>query len=92
MTRFSAYLQKRNLLEDGLEAQVDAEIAAAIERFEATPPADPLAMFDHVYAEPTPDLRAQREELAARLREGGPPAEETRPASPPMRGQRTTRR
>src|ERR671919_522318 len=29
LTRFSAYLQKKNLLEEGLEAAVDAEIAAA---------------------------------------------------------------
>ena len=92
LTRFSAYLQKRNLLEEGLEGQIDAEIAAAVQRFEAAPPADPLTMFDHVYAELPPDLKAQRESLAARLRDGEHPTEETRPASPPMRGQRTTRR
>jgi pyruvate dehydrogenase E1 component alpha subunit len=90
LTRFATYLQKRNLLEEGLEAQVDAEIAEAIRRFEATPPADPLTMFDHVYAELPPHLRAQRDELAARLRDGGADGAETRPASPPMRGQRTT--
>ena len=93
LTRFSAYLQKRNLLEEGLEERVDAEIADAVRRFEATPPADPLTMFDHVYAERPPDLDAQRESLAARLRDaGGAAVDETRPASPPMRGQRTTRR
>jgi len=94
LTRFSAYLQKKNLLEEGLEAQVDAEIAEAVQRFEASPPADPLTMFDHVYAELPPDLKAQREALATRLREGGGSrsGEETRPPSPPMRGQRTTRR
>jgi pyruvate dehydrogenase E1 component alpha subunit len=91
LTRFSTYLQKRNLLEEGLEERVDAEIAEAVRRFEATPPADPLTMFDHVYAELPPDLEAQRASVAARLREGGT-SEETRPASPPMRGQRTTRR
>ncbi len=92
LTRFGTYLQKRNLLDEGLEAEVDAEIAEAIRRFEATPPADPLVMFDHAYAELPPDLRAQRDEVAARLRAGGTEATETRPASPPMRGQRTTRR
>jgi pyruvate dehydrogenase E1 component alpha subunit len=92
LTRFGSYLQKRNLLDDGLEAEVDAEIAEAVRRFEATPPADPLVMFDHVYAELPPDLRAQRDEVAARLRDGGGHGAETRPASPPMRGQRTTRR
>src|SRR4029077_5306698 len=51
LTRFAAYMKKKRLLDDGLEAQVDEEIAAAIARFEATAPADPLVMFDHVYAE-----------------------------------------
>jgi pyruvate dehydrogenase E1 component alpha subunit len=92
LTRFGTYLQKRNLLEDGLESQVDAEIAEAIRRFEATPAPDPLTMYDHVYAELPPHLQAQREEAAARLGDRGPGGEETRPASPPMRGQRTTRR
>ena len=92
LTRFSAYLQKRNLLEEGLEAQVDAEIAAGVQRFEAWPAPDPLAMFDHAYAELPPDVQAQRDALAARLRDGGQPGAETRPESPPMRGQRTTRR
>jgi pyruvate dehydrogenase E1 component alpha subunit len=92
LTRFGTYLQKRNLLEEGLESQVDAEIAEAIRRFEATPAPDPLTMYDHVYAELPPHLQAQREEAAARLGDRGPGGEETRPASPPMRGQRTTRR
>jgi pyruvate dehydrogenase E1 component subunit alpha len=92
LTRFGTYLQKRNLLDEGLEAEVDAEIAEAIRRFETTPPADPLVMFDHVYAELPPEVRAQRDEVAARLRDGAADATETRPASPPMRGQRTTRR
>src|SRR5438093_31116 len=95
LTRFAAYLKKRNLLEEGLEQRVDDEIAEAIRRFEATPPANPLTMFDHVYAELPPDLRAQRDELARWLREGGAPAPEP-PAAPlgatPMRGQRLTRR
>jgi pyruvate dehydrogenase E1 component subunit alpha len=92
LTRFSAYLQKRNLLEEGLPERVDAEIAAAVARFEAMPPPDPLVMFDHVYAEMPPHLRAQRDSLARRLRDSAPAGEETRPASPPMRGQRTTDR
>ena len=92
LTRFSAYLQKRNLLEEGLEERVDAEIAEAVARFEAMPPPDPLTMFDHAYAELPPHLRAQREALARRLRDGATTGEETRPASPPMRGQRTSHR
>ena len=95
LTRFRAYLEKRNLLEEGLEQQVDDEIAEAVRRFEATPPADPLVMFDHAYAELPPDVQAQRDAMAA-----GEPATPARPdATPPtqpgatpMRGQRLTRR
>src|SRR6266849_760186 len=97
LTRFRAYLEKKKLLEASVEEQVDEEIARAVERFEAMPPADPLAMFEHAYAEMPQDLAAQRAEMAARLaapaesREPAPiepPAGE--PASPPMRGQRRT--
>ena len=95
MTRFRAYLEKRNLLEEGLEQRVDDEIAEAIRRFEATPIADPLTMFDHVYADLPPNLTAQRAELAAR--EATAPARPdptppTQPGATPMRGQRLTRR
>jgi pyruvate dehydrogenase E1 component alpha subunit len=95
LTRFRAYLEKRNLLEEGLEQLVDDEIAEAVRCFEATPPADPLVMFDHAYAELPPDVQAQRDAMAA-----GEPATPARPdATPPtqpgatpMRGQRLTRR
>ncbi len=95
LTRFRAHLEKKDLLEDGLEQRVDEEIAEAVRRFEATPPADPLTAFDHVYAEMPPHLRAQRDDLARRLREGaapGPEAPPTPPGATPMRGQRLTRR
>src|SRR5207247_731379 len=95
LTRFRIYLEKRDLLEAGLEQRVDDEIAQAVRRFEAAPPPDALTLFDHVYAEMPPHLRAQRDELARWLREGGAPAPEP-PAAPlgatPMRGQRLTRR
>ena len=94
LTRFRAYLQKKKLLVSGLEEAVDEEIARAVERFEAMPPADPLTMFDHAYAELPPGLVAQRAELAGRLE--GPAAARApapaEPASPPMRGQRRTSR
>ncbi len=95
LTRFKAYLEKRNLLEDGLEQRVDEEIAEAIRRFETAPAPDPLTMFDHVYAELPPHLAAQRDELAAR--EDAAPARPdetstTQPGATPMRGQRLTRR
>jgi pyruvate dehydrogenase E1 component alpha subunit len=92
LTRFAAYLQKRNLLEEGLEQRIDEEIAAAVERFEAVGPPDPLRVFDHVYAEPPPDLRAQRDELAAWLSQRGRAPDGEPPPSPPMRGQRQTSR
>jgi len=95
LTRFTGYLKKKRLLEDGLEEAVDAEIAGAIQRFEATAAAEPLTMFEHVYAELPPHLKAQREQAAAWLRDGNnggeAPGGESH-ASPPMRGQRATRR
>jgi pyruvate dehydrogenase E1 component alpha subunit len=92
LTRFAEYLRKKNLLEEGLEQRVDEEIAAAVKRFEAIGPADPLGMFDHVYAMRPPHLEAQRAELAARLGAGAPTAASEAPDSPPMRGQRRTSR
>ncbi|HXH84714.1 MAG TPA: pyruvate dehydrogenase (acetyl-transferring) E1 component subunit alpha [Candidatus Tectomicrobia bacterium] len=95
LTRFAAYLRAKGLLDEGLEAEVDAEIAAAVRRFEAAPKPDPLTMFDHVYAELPPHLKQQREELASWLRSG----DEGAAGSPdipgpalPMRGQRMSRR
>jgi pyruvate dehydrogenase E1 component subunit alpha len=92
LTRFTSYLKKKRLLDDGLEKEVDAEIAAAIARFEATAAADPLVMFDHVYAELPPDLKVQREALAERLRKGEPGPGDRPEPSPPMRGQRSGKR
>jgi len=94
LTRFTAYLEKKNLLEEGLEGRVDEEIAAAVRRFEAVGPADPLTMFDHAYAELPPDVRAQRAEVEARMRAvaASPPDAEPAPPPLPMRGQRDTSR
>ena len=38
-----------------------------VEKLEATPPQDPAAIFDLVYAEPTSQLKQQRAELLQRL-------------------------
>ena len=97
ITRFSAYLEKKNLLEEGLEAKIDAEIAEAVRRFEATPPADPLAVFDHLYAELPPDLKQERDAMARQLGDtagdaGSRRADEEQPHPLPMRGQRKTTR
>src|SRR5499433_2164922 len=67
LTRFHAYLEKKNLLEQGVDEQVDQQIAAAVKRFEAMAPPDVLTMFDHAYAEKPPELLAQRDEVASRL-------------------------
>ncbi|HKQ64225.1 MAG TPA: pyruvate dehydrogenase (acetyl-transferring) E1 component subunit alpha [Methylomirabilota bacterium] len=95
LTRFRAYLEKRNLLEEGLEQAVDEEIAEAIRRFESAPPADPLTMFDHVYADLPPHLQAQRDDLSARQTDEPARAHDPttpQPGATPMRGQRLTRR
>src|SRR5438128_6911529 len=63
LTRFGAYLEKKTLLEPGLEEELDAEIARAVAVFESLPPADPLTMFEHAYGELPAHLRAQRQEV-----------------------------
>ena len=88
LTRFSAYMQKRNLVEPGLEEAIEAEIARGVQAFEAVGPADPLTVFDHAYGSPPAALEAQRAEMAARLGDAPPPDGDDGPPSPPMRGQR----
>jgi pyruvate dehydrogenase E1 component alpha subunit len=97
LTRFGTYLEKKNLLEAGLEEAIDAEIARAVAAFEAAGPADPLTMFDHVYAALPPELARQHAEVARRTGASAVSEPATRTdgaslASPPMRGQRTRSR
>jgi pyruvate dehydrogenase E1 component alpha subunit len=93
LTRFRVYLERKKLLDASVDEQVDEEIARAVERFEAMPAADPLAMFDHAYADLPPGVAAQRVELAARLQAPTQGATDpVEPDSPPMRGQRRTSR
>ena len=94
LTRFRAYLEKKGLIDPSVDEQVDEEIARAVERFEAMPPANPLGMFDHAYAELPQGVAAERAELAGRLEvqaDAAAPAG-AEPPSPPMRGQRRTSR
>src|SRR6266852_5637935 len=72
LTRFGAYLEKKTLLEPGLEEELDAEIARAVAVFESLPPADPLTMFEHAYGELPAHLRAERQEMAERLARATP--------------------
>ena len=94
LTRFRVHLEKKKLLDPTVDEQVDEEIARGVERFEAMPPADPLEMFDHAYAELPSHVAAERAEIAARLQTpgGDAAADAAEPASPPMRGQRRTSR
>ncbi len=92
LARFATYLGKKNLLDDGVEGEVEEQIAAAVRRFEAMPAPDPLTMLDHVYGEPPAHLVAERADLIERVRTAEPPpATEERRDSPPMRGQRVSR-
>lgn len=67
LLRFRRYLEARQAFDEAAHAALEAEIAVAIreavERAEARMGADPLAMFDHIYAELPSELRAQRDEL-----------------------------
>ena len=94
LTRLVPYLEEKGLRVSGLEDEIDAEIAAAVERFEATPPPDPITVFDHVYAERPPHLERERAEMLERLAEVAPGRSDdgADTASLPMRGQRMTRR
>ena len=70
IARLRRHLEGRGLWDDdrqaAAEAAAAAEIDAAWDAAEATT-VPPDAFFDHVYAEPTPRMVAQRAELRARL-------------------------
>ena len=69
--RFRRYLEAKGVVTDEvqatLEAEVEAEIRQAVERAEARMDAPLLDAFEHVYAERTPELAAEREELRGLL-------------------------
>jgi 2-oxoisovalerate dehydrogenase E1 component alpha subunit len=75
IARLEAYLRGRGALTDTEVAAVAAEAeeyAAALRtRMNADPPLTPTDLFDHVYAEPTPQLREQRAALLDELVEAG---------------------
>jgi len=75
ITTLGADLHRWGLWDDAQEAallrEVEATVAAAIVEMEAAPAVRPDDLFDHVYAELTPRLRRQREELREELREKG---------------------
>ncbi|MFQ5613674.1 MAG: pyruvate dehydrogenase (acetyl-transferring) E1 component subunit alpha [Anaerolineae bacterium] len=75
LPRFRQYLRAGQWLNDGdeeqIEAEVRAEIQAAVEAIEALPPQDPAEIFDLVYEGLPPQLQRQRADLLEFLgREG----------------------
>jgi pyruvate dehydrogenase E1 component alpha subunit len=70
LTRFTAYLKKKGLLEDKVARVIDEEIAAELDRetkLYEEHRADPLEFFEHMYATLPPELQRQRAELQAYL-------------------------
>lgn len=75
LPRFRRYLQQKGLVDErieaALEAEVDAQIREAVERAEARMKPDLLEAFEHVYAARPPELEAQRQALARYLEATG---------------------
>ncbi|MEV4629720.1 pyruvate dehydrogenase (acetyl-transferring) E1 component subunit alpha [Micromonospora sp. NPDC049523] len=71
IARLAAYLRHLGVLDDGAEAGIAAEAEAYAAdlraRMNVQPTVDPLSLFDHVFAEPTPQLVEQREQVRAEL-------------------------
>jgi pyruvate dehydrogenase E1 component alpha subunit len=90
LLRFQQYLLQKEVLTpvkmEAVETEVKAEIQAAVDAAEAriAQGADPLYMFEHVFAEMPPSLMAQREELRRDLEadRGDSPTGEPRVSMP----------
>ncbi|MFB9909124.1 thiamine pyrophosphate-dependent enzyme [Allokutzneria oryzae] len=70
-----AELREFGVLDDAVVRRVDAEAEAAVadlrDRLTTEPRPDPAELFDHVYAEPTPQLREQQALLRTELGPSG---------------------
>ncbi len=75
--RLRAELTGAGLLDDAADAKIleeaRAALAEAIARAEAAGPAEPLSLFDDVFARPTPRLEAERTEAAGFVAEARRP-------------------
>src|SRR6266576_6590788 len=71
LARLRKHLIARGLLDEpaiaALDAEAEAEAAALRQRADTDGVHDPADLFRHVYAEQTPDLRRQQQELSAEL-------------------------
>jgi pyruvate dehydrogenase E1 component alpha subunit len=71
IARLETYLRGAGLLDDdtveAVRAEAEAYAADLRDRMNAEPVVDPLSLFDHVYARPTPQLLEQREQVRAEL-------------------------
>lgn len=73
LLRFRHFLRERELLTEledkRLHKEVAAEIQAAVEAYETLPPPSPSRLFDLVYAQPSAQLKRQREGMFPDLEE-----------------------
>jgi pyruvate dehydrogenase E1 component alpha subunit len=73
--RYQKYLMQRGILDqksiEEIDAAAQAEIAAAVERYEAGRDVDPLDCFSYMYAQLPAELLEQREEFRAALEREG---------------------
>jgi len=73
ITRFHKFLLDRQMLTEpeaaDIQEQVKADIQAAIDDLDATPPQNPADIFDLVYETPTPQIEQQRAALLDSLKE-----------------------
>ena len=71
VARLEAYLRDVGALDDeavaAVKAHADSRAAQLRAAMNAEPALDPLELFDHVYASPTPQLLEQRAQLAGEL-------------------------
>ena len=82
VTRIRQHLLARGLLDEtavaALDAEAEAEAAALRQQMNTDTVHDPADLFRHVYAEQTPALRRQQQELSAELMAAADDAEEVR--------------